>query len=595
MERTYIILIFSAILLSFLIWKEVGRKNRVNLILRLAASAMAVTALVLIALPISYQRTLDPSLANMALILTEGYHKDSITRHKNLPAFSTDQNLASKNKRVEFIPDLEGFLSLNHRFKNFYIQGYGLEKHELNALRNYGIQFNPSSLPQGIISVQWTRNMTSGEPLLVQGTYNNTSRRPVKLILKGLGTTLDSTTVAAEKTETFWLKSIPKNLGRALYSLLAISRKDTISNEKIPVIVEEQSALRVLILSSSPDFENKFLKNWLYEQKYALAVRTAISKDKFSTEFLNTERRDLSRINPSLLESFDVLIADMTELSRLNQAGRKALQNQVSEGMGLIIKTDAESEPSGFFKNEFQIRERQAADEKTISLNWAGNSAKKMLLPASRTFKIIAQPGNQALVKDGTGNILVSSKLYGTGRLVLSTIADSYTWMLGNNAADYTSYWAHILEKAARRTELTESIRFKDQYPIVNKEIQIQLVVESDTLPSAESDGRPLKFIQDPLLPFQWNASYWPSKIGWHSIKHGNTETQWYVFDKDDWKSIQSGLKIKNTKEFIEHARTESIAAKTQNAVYTTRVPAIYFFILFIVCCTYLWLEAKLL
>jgi hypothetical protein len=68
--------------------------------------------------------------------------------------------------------------------------------------------------------------------------------------------------------------------------------------KKIPVFVESQATLKVLILSSSPDFENKFLKNWLFENQYVCAVRSAISKNKFSTEFLNSTKINLDQITP---------------------------------------------------------------------------------------------------------------------------------------------------------------------------------------------------------------------------------------------------------------------------------------------------------
>jgi hypothetical protein len=41
------------------------------------------------------------------------------------------------------------------------------------------------------------------------------------------------------------------------------------------------------MLSASPDFESKFLKNWLSENGYAVALRSAISKDKFNSEYIN--------------------------------------------------------------------------------------------------------------------------------------------------------------------------------------------------------------------------------------------------------------------------------------------------------------------
>lgn len=595
MQPIYII-IPSVILLAFLFWKEAVRKNKRHLVLRLSASALAVISLIFIAIPVTFQQKLDPANENTAVLLTDGFDKDSLARLKNIPVFTNDLSVADKYRSAKYIPDLAGFVYKNKSFTRFHILGYGLQQWELVAIQKYKLIFHPSAIPEGFVSVQWPGKLRSGETLRIQGTFNNTSFKTVKLVLKGLGTSLDSINLAAKKTVPFELSTIPNHLDKAVYSLITLSGKDTISEEKIPLLVEEPMPLRILILSSSPDFENKFLKNWLFEKKYALAVRTAISRDKFNTEFLNIRKSNLNRISLSLLENFDLLIGDMTELSRLNQAETRAVQNQVGAGMGLIIKAEGETGSSGFFRKIFRTREIIRGDQKSISLNWEGHTAKKTRLPSPMNVEIVPQPGNQVLVRDMSGKVLVNSKLYGKGRIVLNTVSDTYTWMLANNLKDFSLYWSYILEKAARKTELTESWIFRNAYPAVNQEIALQLEVLTDTIPDVLSEGSTLKFSRDPVLDFQWNASYWPVKSGWHMLKHRSRDPNWwYVYDKTDWKSIHAGMKIKNTKKFIEQAASDTIGAKTLSRFYTGKLPPIYFFILFIICCTYLWLEEKML
>lgn len=594
MENIYFIIISSALLLGFMILKEISRKNRSNLYLRLIASSFAIIALFIITVPINYQRNIDPRKADSAVLLTEAYENDSLAALSGLPLFSTDRGLTLKNKKVTFIPDLAYFLNSNPEFTKFHILGYGLAEWELASLSKKDLVFHPSVLPDGISSVSWQAKITSGEELLVQGSYTNSSGKDLMLILNGLGTDLDSLIIKKGTVPVFQLNCVPKHLDKAVYTLTAIADKDTISLEKIPVLVEEQEALRILILASSPDFENKFLKNWLYAENQILSSRTAISKDKFSMEFLNSRRIDLGRISPALLENFDILIGDMAELSRLNPAENQAVMNQVNAGMGLIIKADHADHSSGFYRRSFKLRENRQADQKTSSLSWQGHLAKKEVLPGSAAIEIMPQPGTQALVKNERGNILVSSRLSGKGRIMLSTIADSYTWMLGNNNRDYTSYWSFILEKAARKKEVPESWSL-NTLPLVNTALRMEVETEQDILPSVLANGSRITFSQDPVLDFRWSGIFWPSESGWQSFRSVNSDTNWfYVSDNSAWKAIRAGEKLKNTRKFIEHAASDVTANTGLAQTYTDSVPPVWFYILFLLCCTYLWLEAKM-
>lgn len=596
MENSYII-ISTLVLLGFLLLKEIQRKNKANLILRIAATCLAAIALIFIAIPITYQKKADSKEENTAILITDGFHQDSLEKFKNIPAFTTNTFVANGNRSVKLIPDLEGFLAVNQQFSKFHILGYGLEDQELELIRDKNLVFHLSPIPSGLQSVYWNKTIKSGEQLVLSGNYHNSSDKPVKLILNGLGTNLDSVNIPAGKSESFQLKTVPKHLDKAIYALTGIIEKDTILNEKIPVLVEFLASLKVLILSSSPDFENKFLKNWLFENQYSIAVRSAISKNKFSTDFLNSTRINLDRITPSVLENFDVLISDPDELSALSRAESQAIQNQVNNGMGLIMIADSISKGQGFFNGIFDTKALPRADEKMIRLSWDDYNTKKMTLGLSVSFRILPKDGNQALVRDDKANIMVSSKLYGRGRILLSSITDTYTWILGNDLKSYSSYWSELIGNAARMKELSSVWALKDPLPVLNQETSIIIETGSDSIPVARSEEELLKFAQDPLLGFQWTAPFWPQKTGWHLLEKEsspNSVPGWfYVFNKNDWASVNAVERVKNNSKVAEKSISESMEQTISERYYRETVPPIYFFILFLLSCTYLWLEAK--
>lgn len=593
MDKIYSIIIL-ALLLGFIVFKEIGRQNKSNLIFRIAASVLAILSLFFIALPIRYDRKVSTGNGNTAVLLTEGYHKDSLAVWKNVSLFSTDREITEKDKKVNYIPDIAYFLSSNPDYQTLHILGYGLESDELKSLKTKNLIFHPSALADGIRSISWPGKIRSGEQLLVQGRYNNTTGTEVKLILQGLGTNLDSTIIGKETLDIFELSCIPKHLDKAVYSLIALADKDTISREELPVLVKERESLRILILASSPDFENKFLKNWLSGQEYSVSVRTTISTNKYSTEFLNSSKNDLKRINTSLLNNFDILIGDMSELSRLSSTENQAVQNQVNNGMGLIIKADAAEPGNGFYRKAFTIRENKKLIPKTLKLSWEGYSATKTVLQGSNSIEILAQAGTQSLVKNESGDILTNSKLSGKGRILLTVINDSYTWMLGNNVEDYSSFWTYILEKAARKKEYSESFAI-NSLPVINKKTGIEFQRETGTIPDIQIGEEGIAFKQHPVLRFQQAGSFWPAQPGWQSLQSESTDTNWfYVFDEKSWKGVKVSEKLKNTQISVERSEENITTEKGAIQVYEDTISPIWFYILFLLCCTYLWLEVKL-
>lgn len=584
MDQIYIF-IALALLLAFILFKEIKRENKSNRILRILASIFAIIALFFIASPIKYERQISGKETNSAVLLTEGYHKDSLDSWKGRAIFTTEKEIAEKNKNVKHIGDINAFLSSNPKFEVFHIYGYGLENHEFESLKDKNLIFHPSILADGISSINWSKKIRSGEELLIQGSYSNLEKREIKLVLQGMGTNLDSVIIEKEST-SFELKCIPKHLDKAVYSLIALANGDTLAKEDLPILVKAKEPMRILILAASPDFEHKFLKNWLSEQGFSLAIRTTISTNKFNSEFLNGSKIDLTRINSTLLNDFDVLIGDIQELARLSNAESQALQNQVNLGMGLIIKTNAIESGSGFYKKAFSLQENKKVIPKTMNLTWNGQEATKNILQGSTLLSIMPQSGTQSLVKNESGDILISSKLLGKGRIVLSLINDSYTWVLGNQLNDYSSFWTYILQKAGKKKE--SSVNYiLPQIPILDQELQLS----SDSSRLNINDDQ-IALIQDPVLQFEQRGNWWPKNIGWQSI---DNEQEWiYVFDKSAWRGVRAAEKIKNTKKRWMLEKKESIEEKFANSIYEDQISAIWFYILFLLCCTYLWLEEKL-
>ncbi len=591
----HLIVLISALLAILLILKETRRKKRKNIVLRLVASILAVLALAFIALPPSY-KTDQKALKKDFILLTEGFSKDSLAKFTNPVLITTDKKLAGKlgTEKPALIPSLDYYLAEHPNIQTLHILGSGLPDEELKTLQNIRLVLHPSEPPFGFSSVHWPTKIKSGENLSVAGTFKNNLGKPVKLILKSLSTTLDSAAIAPNSMADFKLKSTPRQLGLALSQLLVISGRDTLSAEKIPFEVEQSEPLKILLLASAPDFENKFLKNWLAGNDFSVAIRSGISKNKFSTEFVNMPALPLNNLQAQLLEKFDLLISDETALSQLSNSERLSVKNQVDAGLGLLIRNEDEESLPGNFSGLFTVMPMTL--KKDMSIKLPDDQSNPLIIPENGIAQIRAQATDQPLVKDEKGHILVNSKMSGQGRIVFSTLNNTYTWKLSGNHAGYNSFWSQVIEKAVRKKQAEMNLTVAERFASIHQKNTILLQTGSEEIPDVSSGESRIYMEQDADLPNRWQGYFWPKTEGWNSVSMANDEkTSWFVYNQTDWQSIRKNQNLRATARFAKgwnkQSTNESLARK---AVYT-KIPAIFFYLLFLACCAYLWIETKFL
>ena len=587
MSWTIIVLIICCVLAAFTVWKEVNRPKKAHLVLRIITSVLAVIALACIILPISYNRDITIADDHAAALLTPGFDPDSLANYKSDQLFTADRSIPKSYPQVKLVR-LDEFKTGGLVPAKVHILGYGLNENELKQLDKLPVIFHPSLLPGGIIDINWNPKLRTGEKLIVQGTYNNTGSKAVKLVLKGLSTQLDTAIIPAKGSRDFELASLPKSEGRAVYHLLAITGADTIENENLPVEINPIQPLKVLILSASPDFETKFLKNWLAENGYEVAVRSTISKDKFSSEYANMQPVKTERLNAGILEQFDLVIGDLSILKTEGTLKSGVIQ----KGLGLIIRADSLSKGSSWLQTNFPVEKLAVKNPSPLALNIRGMS-KSAPLKTDQTF-IHEMPATQACLTDGQNHSVVSSSLAGSGRLVFTAITNTYNWMLAGDKDDYAAFWSLLIKNAARKTHFPESWNVAG-FPTVNEPVDLQLQ-SAQTPVKVLADNSVIAPTQNPEILFEWNNSYWPAPIGWHSIKQNNGQAQWwYVYGRGDWKSVKAAEKLTATRHYASANPVNSFVTKQIHEKMRIEVPKIYFYMLLLAACTYLWVEAKLI
>ena len=578
----YIIIVLSSLLLFFLTWKEAIRPLKLRLWWRIMASTIAVICLACLATDVAYTTNNKMNLnSKKLLLLTDGYDKNSLI------------NFLNKNQQqVDTI-------TINHlsqtTLKNFAgldILGYGLDDADLQLLNNQAINFNWPKSPLGIINIDWKRQLHIGENLIVQGTYNNTTNKPITIYLNAFGNNIDSSIINPLTQQLFQLQTIPKHNNRAVYSVMVISEKDTLENNPLPFEVQATNPLKVLLLASSPNFENKFLKNWLYENNYAVATRTSVSKGKFEKSFSNTKTIDLEKLSPVILQKFDVLIADADELQAISKTELSIIKNQVQQnGLGLIIQLDSTGNNTSFYAKSFPVTTLTNHDKKETQLQFSNTNT---ALQIEQPHYIKQQNNTQVLVKDIAQNSMASMALFGMGKMVATTLNNTYSLVLQNKENSYSQLWTLLLQKVAKKASAKDDWTVNPTMPYINQ--QINLSLETIAAPAFGLVGNTKIYLkQNQDLPFEWNGTYWPSKSGWHTITSPNNNAKyWYVFKPTEWQNVSALKRINATKLYVlQHPiQTEKITQISQPVKVI--IPKIIFSLLFLSAAGFLWFERKL-
>lgn len=618
------------LLLVWLLWKEFRRANPAHLPARMIATALAVVGLACLLLPLSYSRKLSvlPS-GGAAILLTEGYSPDSLRQllqnirkdgdsGTGIKIFSmTEESATPEAVAAGATGDIAAIKPSDmtdtdaSNLARLHVLGYGLTRRQWSSLRPPQLIFHPSPFHAGIISVSWKQKLLPGEKMRVQGRVQLTDRHPAKLMLTGMGLPLDSVMISAEGSSAsgppitlvdFELNTIPAQSGKAVYQLYVLPATapstDTLERESLPIEVLPGKKLTILLLAATPDFENTFLANWLARNGHAVAIRTAISKDKWNKAFLNMPATSLDALTPTLLEKFDMVIADAAVLRNGSEGQRSALLKHITDkGMGLVIRADPPQTPTT--RDSSGPGQKEIFYKAVFPVEVTKDSAQRLYLKEI--------PGTQPLLRDSLSRVVLSSSIYGAGKLLFTTLNNTYTQMLSGAKKEYAAYWSMILNKAARKSDPGEDWQFFPSLSGANEPVTALLQTNKNGLPQGQF-GAVVYLSQDPWLPFSWQGTYWPTEAGWQSSATMRGDTSWwYAWSGKDWPQISRRQRWKETQAYIA-SQTAALASthdtataapnpSTPNQTIQTRrvpIPKAWFYALFTLSCIFLWVERKI-
>jgi hypothetical protein len=594
----WLLAILAVLLLGWLAWR---RPDRRRLAWRLLASAVAGTSLVLLIFPPTYQRALDPGTA---ILLTEGYEVDSFNALlQKLAPRPLVYTYKTEAKGAAAIPDLYTFRQEQPQVQAMHVLGYGLGDQELQALENINLIPHLSDMPVGIASLTWPSSVTLGEPVTVAGQYNQPAGEVAKLYLYAAGQARDSLSIEEMGQHNFQLHYTPKQEGRFVYTFVSKSGSNTDTLGQVPVQVYPAAKPAVLLVSSFPLFEFKFLKNHLGQLQHRVALRSTVSKGIFQSEWLNMQQTDLSRITPTLLQQFDMVITEPQALQELSSHERAALERAVqNDGLGVLTIAGEQlgNRTTAFFTN-FQSRRLSQQDARNARASWS--SGAEAPIPAS-PYTLVSSEAVTGLIEEQSNNLLAAGRKAGWGTVAMTVVPQTFSWQLEGKQSTYASYWAHLLSSLAKREVKEKFWQLAiPQVPQVHQPVALLLTDytwnEANTVPqatvrhTADTTSTGIALQQGVHHPAVYEGSYWPRRSGWHVVESQGVEP-FYFLVQDSAAWLHQGIQARR-EATIQFATQQQKVEVTQATAYTeAQVPVIWFFLLFVLSSGFLWLEEKL-
>jgi hypothetical protein len=571
-------LILSGILvLTILTILEWRRKQRFKWI-RIACQAIAVFSVVGILL----RPAIGSSVADRpVLILTSGFARqqvDSLRRnHPNLVVYR-----APGAEELAGAVNVEDFRALRSiRGNPVWVAGWGIPEYALSETP-FDFQYLAAGTPDGVIELAYPSHTTAERWSTIDVTYHASKAERTKLVLSGPGGGEDSVNIEASGNTRVTLSIYPKVAGRIVYKLL---EKDSsgavVSSHSLPLSIEKEKKLDILVVNDYPTFEQRYLKNFLAAKGHRVSVRNRVSKDRHHQEFANRERQSLDRLTPALLDNTDLLIIDQGTFQALGNNEKRSIRTSMETGLGVLLLAGEKSGRDQLIS--FQVNQG-TTDTVRFSLGKAG----AFTLPAAQ-IRPAGEITSWLVSKDGRP--LTGCQCTGATRTGFQLLRETFQLGLQGNTAAYAAIWTPLLEQTARRTSSEFKVIARTPFPLYSNEPFEFDILSAGSRPTAAFDGVEVPLAEDANIEDVWHGRLYSDGNKWHSITVGTDSTVFDFLDLpgNEWNSLRTARQI-HANRLHQHAATEA-----QPLMVSSQRPfPLVFFILFVLSSGFLWLAPKI-
>jgi len=567
-----VISIAVAIWLIF-VWKEKSKYPSITFFIHSLIGFITCCSLCLIVLKPLTHASKKPF---QTAIITDGYDNNQLDSLKKVfPDLITHKY--NPNKSI---------LNKTSIPESVFVVGHGIKPYDLWQLDSVETTYIGGDELKGVTHVNYNTNNTIGKRVIFKGRYLN-AQTGNRLVLKSpSGKSIDSVFLSSKKKQDFELSASLNTKGNFLYHLIEKdSTEKNINKNPLPITVNNQASLKILVINDFPTFETKYLKNYLAEKGHEVLIRSQLTKDKYKYEYFNMSKRLTVSLNKKNLKAYDLLIIDSNSLNKLSRNNLNSIKKAIQEdGLGVFIQVDQNFYSSNNKLTSFAFRRDK---NNTVALkNWPRTKIKTYPFKFKSEFSI--QP-----IETSDTKTISAYKNMGNGRIGTTLALNSYELKLNGNPEVYQELWSKILENLSKKEALTAdwSVSSFPLFPNEPMNFILRTKIENPQVLVSESAKIPLQ--QDVDITSLWEGTTYPKQTGWETLKIEQDSSlilNYYVQDSIHWKTLKAHQTIiKNKQHFNGNSQIKKGTPKS-----AVPINLIWFYIPFLLSIGYLWLEPKL-
>ncbi|KXI28624.1 hypothetical protein [Paraglaciecola hydrolytica] len=503
--------------------------------------------------------------------------------------------------------------------------GDGLSQTQWQALRSNNpelkIDFIPSTQLSGLVNMRWNKQLQQGEFLEISGQLHIAAQDKNSADLYELNLIDPMGSILAKQhlrsNETFKFKAQPPTTGNWLYQL-SLSSKDhdgaALIQENLAVTVQKAKAIKLLIYQSAPSFETRQLREWAGSFANPVTVITQISKNKHLTQHFNFVGQAQTQSEPltqDKLSQFDLVVMDGRALSLISQPKWIALKQAVQLGLGLLLLAD-QTLPTALLQHDQQLASKinlspiaGQGEAQNVVPHWPNSQIEQAI--QAQALQLITEPGTNLVMGDQQQG-LVSKLNMGLGKIGVSLLNNTHQWQTSGLATQYSSYWQYLFKSFAANRHSAIWLPQSAEDLLLLNQASAACVLSQTTNPlvqlqnSNNSAALKLYLVADTLQQGRYCASYWPQHLGWQQLNLVSNESDsqsqteispqqnQYVYAENDWQAWQQQQKHQAS---AYQAKLSNSFAQPQPIEHRSPLSKLWFWLLWLVCCSVLWVERK--
>jgi hypothetical protein len=538
---------------------------------------------------------------------------------------------AGSLNKAQLISEPTQIMDWQPSLQQLTIVGDGLSPAQWQALKanntQLSIDFMPSTPLTGLLNMRWNKQIIQGEILSIAGRLHiaDQDSNPGDLYTLALFDPMGNK-VAEQNLragENFIFSVQPSASGNWLYQLSlsdaaqnnnSAKAQAVIISENVAVAVQSATTLKILIYQSAPSFETRQLREWAGSFANPVTVISQISKNKHLTQHFNYQGQTpnhMELLELADLNQFDLMVMDGRALGLISQQEWLALKQAVQQGLGLLLLADQS------LQSALQLQDSALADKiylspiiqqgaaQTVVPNWP-NSQIEQAIQAQPINLLISQ--GLTLVFGERQQALVSSLSMGLGKIGVSLLNSTYQWQTSGATAQYSHYWQYLLSQlAANRQPAYWLAQTPDRVMLLNQHSSAcalsELAAPQAVLEALDYQSVfKLSLVSTLIQQDRHCTSYWPQHSGWQQLKlfaTGNEANNpaavssvqnQYVYEPNNWMAWQQRQKQQSS---MYHVQLSQSLAKPQAQEHSYILSKLWFWLLLVTACGFLWVERK--